>query len=108
MSEKIYLILFYKEKFIKSYQASTCSYVSPSSAGRKLKILYYRIIAYVTGSCSKVNDGCSFWTAVGKGVNVGHHIVTQLLLFLRCHLEVNVVQVCFHLPYLLICDRKPE
>lgn len=96
--------MFYKDKLIKSYKINNCSFILPSSAGRELEILYYRVIPYVAGSCSKMNDGCSFRTAVGKGVHVGHHIMTQLLLLLCCHLEVNVVQICFHLLYLLICD----
>lgn len=101
-------LIFYKENFIESHKINKCSFVFPSSAGRELETLYYRVIPYVAGSCSKVNDGCSFWTAVGKGVHVSHHIVTQLLLLLCCHLEVNVVQICFHLAYLLICDWKPK
>lgn len=93
---------------MKRYKINNCSSVLPSSAGRELEIHYYRVIPYVAGSRSKVDDGCSFRTAVGKGVHVGHHIVTQLLLLLRCHLEVDVVQICFHLPYLLISDWKPK
>lgn len=71
-------------------------------------MLYYRVVPDVTRGCSKVNDGCSFRTAVGEGVDMCHHVVAQPLLFLRCHLEVDVVQVCFHLLYLLICDGKPK
>lgn len=41
-----------------------------------------------------MNDARSFGTAVAKRVHVSHHVVPQALLFLSCHLEVNVAQVC--------------
>lgn len=48
-----------------------------------------------------MNNARSFRTAVAERVHVSHHVVPQALLFLSCHLEVNVVQVRLHLLHLV-------
>lgn len=55
-----------------------------------------------------MDDASSFRTAVAKRVHMSHHVVPQALLFLSCHLEVNVAQVRPHLLDLFIRDRQTQ
>lgn len=55
-----------------------------------------------------MDDGGCSGAAVGKGVDVGHDIMTKFALLLSCHGKVDVLHVSLHLSQLLISDRQPQ
>ena len=68
----------------------------------------HSVVPDVAGSGTQVDDGSSSWAAVGEGVHVSHDIMTELLLLLRRHGEVDVICVALRLCHLGIGDGQAQ
>jgi hypothetical protein len=64
----------------------------------------YRVVTNVAGSGTQVDDGRSKGTNMCKGVDMGHDIMSDSLLFQLCISEVDVGHVGLHFGNLLCSD----
>ena len=66
------------------------------------------IITHIARSSTQVNNGHGLGAELTKSMDVGHHIMSQLLLLRFGELVVNVVNVCLHFRDLLVSNVEAQ